>query len=114
MAQGWSGSTRRERLPADWNSRRAYIFERDGYRCRALLPDGRRCPADATDVDHILENDDDSYSNLQSLCRRHHQTKTSSHAGRRSAQARKERIRHPRRREPEAHWRPDNEGGPTS
>src|SRR5699024_10157029 len=76
MAQGWSGSTRRERLPNDWRQRRAYILERDGFRCRAFLPDWRRCPRDATDVDHILENDDDSYQNLQALCRGHHNAKT--------------------------------------
>lgn len=106
MAQGWSGSTRRDRLPADWSSRRAHVLERDGFRCRALLPDGRRCPNDATDVDHILPNDDDSYSNLQSLCDPHHRAKSSAEGGRASAKARKKKYRHPRRRPQEEHWRP--------
>lgn len=89
MAQGWSGSTRLERLPEDWSSRRAYVFERDGFRCRALLPDGRRCINDATDVDHIIPNDDDGYSNLQSLCDPHHRAKSSAEGGRASAAARR-------------------------
>lgn len=106
MAQGWSGSTRRDRLPADWSSRRAYVLERDGFRCRALLPDGRRCPNDATDVDHDLANDDDSYSNLQSLCRPHHQRKSSAEGGRAAAVARKKKYRFPKKRPVETHWRP--------
>lgn len=108
MREAWAGSDRRDRLPSDWKDRRAFVFERDGYRCRALLPDGRRCPNDATDADHIVENDDDSHSNLQALCAPHHRTKTSSYAGKQSAEARRKRIRHPRRREPEAHWSPDS------
>ena len=103
MAQGWSGSTRRERLPNDWRQRRAYILERDGFRCRAFLPDGRRCPRDATDVDHILENDDDSYQNLQALCRGHHNAKTGRHGGKRSQEARRRRKN---LRKPEKHWTP--------
>lgn len=106
MAQGWSGSTRRERLPEDWKNKRAYIFERDGYRCRALLPDGRRCPNDATDVDHIIPNDDDGYSNLQSLCNPHHKAKSSAEGGKASAEARRKKYRHPKRRPTEQHWRP--------
>lgn len=107
MAQGWSGSSRRERLPEDWKEKRAHVFERDGYRCRALLPDSRRCIKDAREVDHVLPNDDDSYSNLQALCGPHHQAKSSAEGGRASAAARKKRIRHPKRRPQEEHWRPD-------
>lgn len=103
MAQGWSGSTRLERLPEDWKFRRAYILERDGFRCRAFLPDGRRCPKDATDVDHVIENDDDSYSNLQSLCRGHHNSKTGRYAGKQSQKARKKRKN---LRPVEKHWSP--------
>lgn len=110
MAQGWSGSTRRERLPEDWKNKRAYIFDRDGYRCRALLPDGRRCPNDATDVDHIIPNDDDGYSNLQSLCNPHHKAKSSAEGGKASAEARRKKYRHPKRRPKETHWTP---GGST-
>ena len=104
MGQGWSGSTRRERLPEDWRQKRAYILERDGFRCRALLPDGRRCPNDASDVDHVMAGDDHSYSNLQALCKRHHARKSAEEGGRASQTARKKRRR---LRPAEKHWRPD-------
>lgn len=108
MGQGWSGSTRRERLPEDWRQKRAYILERDGFRCRAFLPDGRRCPNDASDVDHIMAGDDHSYSNLQALCKRHHARKSAEEGGRASQSARKKRRN---LRPVEKHWRP--QAGPT-
>src|SRR5699024_5262569 len=103
MAQGWSGSTRRERLPNDWRQRRAYILERDGFRCRAFLPDGRRRPRDATDVDHLPENVDDSNQDRQALSRGHHNPKTGRHGGKRSQEARRRRKN---LRKTEKHWTP--------
>lgn len=81
MPGNWEGSTRGQRLPKDWARTRRRILERDGHQCTRVLNNGTRCTAQATDVDHILNdaaggsNDD---HNLASLCAAHHNTKTSS------------------------------------
>lgn len=93
----WSTSNRRERLPADWHSRRARVLRRDSYRCQALDSLGAKCGEPATDVDHINPGDDHSYANLQALCRWHHARKSSAEG----AAAR--RPRPTQRREPERH-----------
>lgn len=67
----WSGSTRRDRLPADWKQRRRLVLERDGHSCR-------HCGAQATDVDHVRAGDDHSLGNLQALCRACHRRKTAA------------------------------------
>lgn len=74
---GWESSNRRDRLPADWKAIRARILARDGHRCVATISDGSRCKLRANQVDHIIPNDDDSDSNLQSLCEPHHRAKSS-------------------------------------
>lgn len=73
---GWEGSDRRSRLPADWDQRVKAVKERDGGRCRWKLPSGARCPRRGTDVDHKRNDDDHDLSNLQLLCRDHHNKKT--------------------------------------
>lgn len=73
---GWENSDRRDRLPADWEAIRKAVFRRDLYRCRWQLPGGDLCRAVATDVDHIVAGDDHSMSNLQALCRPHHERKS--------------------------------------
>lgn len=78
MPGGWVGSTRRQRLPADWHIIAARILTRDGHQCRAVLTDGTRCTERATDVDHIVRGDDHSDANLQSLCGWHHKRKTAA------------------------------------
>lgn len=83
MPTGFAGSTRKARLPYDWETRRRLALERCGGRCEHRDESGR-CRERATDVDHIRRGDDHSMGNLQGLCRRHHRTKT----GREGADAR--------------------------
>ena len=77
MSGKWIGSTRRERLPADWLRRVAAVKRRDQGRCTWMDPHGRRCAAAGTDVDHIRRGDDHALSNLRLLCRAHHAYKSS-------------------------------------
>lgn len=77
MSGGWADSTRRQELPSDWPDRRETALQRDGYRCTQPLRDGGgRCPAPATDVDHIKHGNDHSLANLASLCSWHHNQKS--------------------------------------
>ena len=98
----WETSNRRDRLPADWETRRRRVLQRDGHQCRAIRADtGRRCEAMATDIDHVKPggltgHDDDRLSNLVSLCNWHHGQK-SSHEG---AEAQRRRKAATRRRHP--------------
>ncbi|PPG39455.1 HNH endonuclease [Pseudoclavibacter sp. RFBA6] len=77
-SHGWHTSTRRDELPADWQSRRVRVLRRDGYRCRAADSTGAVCGAPANQVDHIERGSDHSHDNLQSLCRWHHARKSSA------------------------------------
>lgn len=89
----WDNSTRRERLPGDWQTRRIRVLRRDGYRCQARSVSGVPCHAPARDVDHVVPGDDHSLDNLQALCVECHKAKTLA-----------ERPKlPPRRRRPEAH-----------
>ena len=78
-ANPWAGSTRKETLPADWERLRQACFKRDGYRC-TWFDQGQRCPAPATDCDHINDRNDHSLRNLRSLCGPHHARRTSKQA----------------------------------
>jgi hypothetical protein len=84
----WSGSTRKARLPADWDRLRAVVLRRCSHRCE-WIEDGRRCPFPATDVDHILRGDLHRLDNLQGLCSTHHSLKTSAEANAVQAEKRK-------------------------
>jgi 5-methylcytosine-specific restriction endonuclease McrA len=75
----WAGSTRKSRLPVDWERLRAVVLQRCSFRCE-WNEDGSRCPYPATDVDHITPGDDHSLANLQGLCAAHHLTKTGREA----------------------------------
>ena len=91
---GWAGSDRRQRLPDDWEKRRARVLRRDGHRCTEQVTTNRgteRCPEKATDVDHVRPGDDHSYGNLRSLCAWHHQRK-SSREGAAAMAAKRRRI----------------------
>lgn len=77
----WSNSTRRQRLPADWNTIRRKVLKRDGYMCQQELPDKTLCLDSATDVDHIRRGDDHSLSNLRAMCRMHHARKSAGEGG---------------------------------
>ena len=94
----WSGSTRKARLPADWDRLRAVVLRRCGHRCE-WIENGFRCLAAATDVDHILRGDLHELSNLQGLCSRHHLAKTSSEANAVQAERRK-LLRLPEEKQP--------------
>lgn len=90
---GWTGSTRRQRLPANWQALRRQILERDGWQCTEILPSGARCPAAATDVDHDRAmTDDHSPERLSSKCRRHHAIKSAAEGGRASGARAKARA----------------------
>lgn len=93
---GWEGSTRKQRLPHDWQARRRRVLERDGYRC-TRVESGRRCPAVATDCHHVDDDDDHSETNLASLCGWHHACESSKQGG--VARGKK----YSEKREPERH-----------
>jgi 5-methylcytosine-specific restriction endonuclease McrA len=76
MSGQWAGSTRRGRLPSNWPAIRRTILSRDGHAC-TWTDHGQQCGQPATDVDHIINNDDDDPSNLRALCTTHHRAKTS-------------------------------------
>lgn len=101
MPTGWRGSTRRSRLPGDWHIIRRNILDRDGHQCQHIRYDtGRKCLAPSHEVDHIVENDDDSPENLHAICPWHHRQKTGRHGGRRSGQARKAKAKAQRPKHP--------------
>lgn len=73
---GWEGSDRRSRLPPNWSELVNKVWKRDKGQCMWRLPSGSRCPRPGSDVDHRRNDDDHSMSNLQLLCRHHHDKKT--------------------------------------
>lgn len=74
----WTSSTRRDRLPADWDKTRKRILRRDKGACQVVMDDGKVCGDIANEVDHIKAGDDHSDQNLQAICRWHHKKKSSS------------------------------------
>lgn len=103
MSGGWAGSDRGARLPADWPWRRAQVQKRAGGRCERKIP-GRnggtfRCSAPGTDCDHIIPGDDHRLENLEWLCGRHHDIKSSAEGNAakaaKKAQGRRQPERHP-------------------
>lgn len=98
-------------LPGNWGTLRVEVFKRDGWRCRAILPSGARCPRGRAtghplQCDHINGRNDHSMTNLQTLCETHHKRKTGREAfearSRRQGGAGRRGEEHPsaRRREP--------------
>lgn len=73
----WKDSTRRDRLPPDWDRLRARRFALDGAMCTWLV-DGVRCGAPANQCDHVIPGDDHRLSNLTSLCGPHHAEKSAA------------------------------------
>ena len=71
---GWDTSTRRDRLPADWHTRRATVLQRDDHLCQIRYRD--RCTINANQCDHIIAGDNHNYSNLQAACKACHARKT--------------------------------------
>lgn len=97
---GRRGSWRVKPLPADWAWRRRVVFERDGFQC-VFVEGGVRCPASATDCDHVDPLGGDELSNLRALCGPHHRRVSASQAGRRVHK--RARMPHPVRRPEEGH-----------
>lgn len=94
-----SGSWRRQPLPRGWHKIRQRILHRDHGLCQEYDALFGICGQPATDVDHIdPDGPQADPSNLRSLCRPHHQLK-SSREGAAAMLARKPR----RLRAPEAH-----------
>lgn len=94
---GWQGSDRKSRLPPNWPALRKQRLELDHWKCRWIV-NGRRCGEPATDVDHIVPNDDDSMNNLRSLCSAHHRHKSGQEGARgraRKLEAVREKYRKP-------------------
>lgn len=84
----WHGSTRKARLPADWERLRAVVLRRCGNRCE-WVENGIRCHNAATDVDHIIPGDDHRPEALQGLCNPHHLIKTARETNAKRAEIRK-------------------------
>ncbi len=78
----------------DWGRRRRVVLVRDGGVCQWRLSDGGLCGRVASDVDHVVANDDDSFGNLRALCSEHHRVKSSGEGWR----AREGRLREVRGR----------------
>ena len=92
----WEGSTRRERLPDNWQELRAIVFKRCGGRCEAIMRSGKRCHDPAKECDHIVRGDNHDLSNLQGLCVWHHKRKT-------AAEGNEARTHQSKARPPEPH-----------
>lgn len=88
----WSSSDRRSRLPADWPRRRRRILRRDGHRCQ-LRYDG--CRGIATEVDHIVNDDNHDDHNLHAVCEPCHAIKTQTEAADGRAVIRERGLRAP-------------------
>lgn len=73
----WETSDRKSRLPTNWVQLRRDAFERYGRQCY-VTEDGRQCPEESSDIDHVVPGDDHSIENLRPICRRHHKAKSSS------------------------------------
>lgn len=84
----WRGSTRKSRLPVDWERLRRVVLKACDNRCQWIEEGGARCPMPATDVDHIIPGDLNVLENLQGLCNPHHLIKTSREANAAQAERR--------------------------
>lgn len=71
----WSSSDRAARLPGDWAKRRSAVRTRAGNRCEWVDNDGR-CTLQGRECDHVEAGDNHDLSNLQWLCRPHHEAKS--------------------------------------
>ena len=87
----WSGSDRKNRLPHNWSTLRNQVLHRDNHQCQAILNDGTQCVAQGTDVDHIEPGDNHDLTNLQLLCRWHHNKKSSAEGNRNRPRYREQR-----------------------
>lgn len=91
---GWANSTRRQRLPADWETRRAKVKHRARGMCQAKqhVPE---CDGYGNECDHIISGDDHSLANLQWLSTPCHKAKTEAENAARVTSRRLPREAHP-------------------
>ena len=82
------------RMPGNWGTLRRRVLHRDQATCRIRAAG---CLVVATEVDHILPNEDHSLDNLRAVCRVCHREKTRQEAaaGLRRALARGRRPQEP-------------------
>jgi 5-methylcytosine-specific restriction protein A len=66
----WAGSTRGQRLPKDWNTRRLIVLRRDDSVCYV-------CGSLASEVDHVVAGDNHDLNNLAAICNKCHRAKSS-------------------------------------
>lgn len=98
---GWENSTRAERLPSNWYRLRESVRLRANGRCEALMRDNTRCPDAGAECDHVERGDNHDLSNLQWLCKWHHNKKTQQEAAAaRAGHPRVNRAAHPRMQHP--------------
>lgn len=105
MTGHWSGNSatnRGEELPGDWEALRAEQLQKDGWRCVWTLPSGRRCPNDATDVDHYGESWE--HHKLRSLCAGHHAKRTALQGAQEAARLRAAPPRRKQQPHPSTGW----------
>ena len=100
----WQGSTRRSRLPDDWEARRAASSQRAGGRCEGITLAGEErwhvdeCDGVGTDCDHDVPGDDHELDNLRWLSGPCHDRKTLEEHRRRASRARRPLEQHPAER----------------
>lgn len=94
----WNTSDRRQRLPDDWQRRRAIVRDRAHNRCQAEHH-APGCDGTGTDCDHIIAGDNHNLNNLQWLSHACHAAKTRQENARRNHENANLR-RHPRERNP--------------
>ena len=71
----WGTSTRRQRLPPDWATRRAKVKQRAAGMCEAQVH-VPTCDGIGNECDHINNNDNHALTNLQWLSAACHKAKT--------------------------------------
>jgi 5-methylcytosine-specific restriction protein A len=86
----WRGSTRKSRLPGDWQTRRTRVAHRANGLCQV-----QGCGSLGAECDHTVPNDDHALTNLQWLCKRHHMLKTQGEALAARPMRRRPSERHP-------------------
>lgn len=73
MWQKNAGRAAPGRLPSNWKVLRRRVLTRDFHVCQMR---GERCQLVATEVDHIIPNEDHSMGNLRAVCKVCHWEKT--------------------------------------
>lgn len=70
----YANSTRRHRLPANWQRLRVRVLRRDLHTCYV-------CGNPATEVDHVVPGDNHDPANLAAICHPCHMSKSGHEGG---------------------------------